>query len=234
MWSPLTRTIPWLQDIDANQNGVSDIWYDQWQVTYRDVWVVDANNELVSAYNLTSNDLANEANYNTLRQMIIDVAVAGRTPASPWQNEVEPYDVSLDGFVTPTDALRIINRLNSEGAGELPVPSDPVSSYVDVTGDNFVSSVDALRVIRHLNRFSLGGEGEPESTSQVAAGYATVEAGDTSTANSVPDSSAATMVAERESAAHVLPPPVVSAEAVERLFAESDDESDAETLEFSL
>ncbi len=153
--------LPWLQDVDANQNNISDVWYDQWQVTYRDVWVVDEDNEFAGVFNLTGNDLANPVNYNALRQMVVDVATANRVAASPWQNRVEPMDVTNDGFVVPNDVLNIINRINDQGAGQLPTSPGPVPSFVDVSGDNFVSSIDALRVIRHLNSFSITAEGEP-------------------------------------------------------------------------
>ncbi len=154
--------VPWLQDVDDNQNNVSDVWYDRWQITYRDVWLVDEANELASVFNLTSHDLANPANYNALRQMVVETATEGRVAESPWQNRIEPLDVNNDGFVVPNDVLQIITRLNTNGSGQLPVPSGSVISYFDATGDNHVTALDALRVIRHLNRFSLTGSGEPD------------------------------------------------------------------------
>lgn len=154
--------VPWLQDVDDDQNNVSDVWYDRWQITYRDVWLVDAANELAGVYNLTSHDLANPVNYNTLRRMVVDVATEGRVAESPWQNRIEPLDVNDDGFVVPQDVLRIITRLNTNGPGELPVPSGTVTSYFDTNGDNYVSALDALLGIRHLNKFSLAGSGEPD------------------------------------------------------------------------
>lgn len=68
------RDIPWLQDADSDDNGVSDIW-EQWDVTYRDVVILDANSEKVEVYNLTVHDLADPQNYDTLRQMFIRAAV---------------------------------------------------------------------------------------------------------------------------------------------------------------
>ena len=68
------RDIPWLQDADGDDNGVSDIW-EQWDVTYRDVVILDANSEKVAVYNLTVHDLADPQNYDTLRQMFISAAV---------------------------------------------------------------------------------------------------------------------------------------------------------------
>ena len=68
------RDIAWLQDVDSDNNGVSDIW-EQWDVTFRDVVILDANNEKVADYNLTVHNLSNPQNYDTLRQMLIGAAV---------------------------------------------------------------------------------------------------------------------------------------------------------------
>ncbi|HND54136.1 MAG TPA: Ig-like domain-containing protein, partial [Pirellulaceae bacterium] len=41
-----------------------------------------------------------------------------------WQNSRNPLDVNADLFVSPIDALLVINYLNSHGAGPLPLPPD--------------------------------------------------------------------------------------------------------------
>src|SRR5262245_60276906 len=64
------RSIPWLQDVLA-----TNVWL-LWQVTYRDVIILDDQNMLVSIYNLTSNDLQVPANYDTLRGLLVDAASA--------------------------------------------------------------------------------------------------------------------------------------------------------------
>ena len=69
------RDLPWLQDVDGNSNGLSDVWRDLWQVTYRDVIVLNGNNEIVEVYNLTSNDLANAVKYNALMSIIVNAAM---------------------------------------------------------------------------------------------------------------------------------------------------------------
>jgi len=71
---PNHGSIPWLQDVDSNGNGISDVWYDSWVVGYRDVFILDEDNVLIGVYNLTSNDLSDSSNYNTLRQVFIDAA----------------------------------------------------------------------------------------------------------------------------------------------------------------
>ena len=82
---------------------------------------------------------------------------------SPWQNPSNAIDVSADGFVTPIDALLVINYLNQGGPSQLtpeillPTLGGP---FLDVTGDRNVSPLDALVVINFLNTGEGEGEGE--------------------------------------------------------------------------
>ncbi|GIX00191.1 MAG: hypothetical protein KatS3mg111_3523 [Pirellulaceae bacterium] len=74
------------------------------------------------------------------------------------QNPIEAMDVNADGFVSPIDALLVINYLNLSGGGPVSgLPSPP--PYRDVNGDNFITPLDALIVINALNSRA-GGEGE--------------------------------------------------------------------------
>jgi hypothetical protein len=82
-------------------------------------------------------------------------------PPSPWQNRANNMDVNNDTFVTPQDALILINGLNLTGPVELPPPS-PGSSpppFIDVNGDGQLTPQDVLQVVNELNRVT-GGEGE--------------------------------------------------------------------------
>ena len=45
-----------------------------WEVTYRDIWVLDADNELVGIFNLTGNSLGEAGNYETLRGLFEQAA----------------------------------------------------------------------------------------------------------------------------------------------------------------
>jgi hypothetical protein len=56
------RTIPWLQE----EPGGDDPWTD-WNVTYRDVVILDSSNVLVDVYNLTEHDLSSPANRDALK-----------------------------------------------------------------------------------------------------------------------------------------------------------------------
>jgi len=82
-------------------------------------------------------------------------------PQMPWQNARNPLDVNDDSFVSPVDALLIINELNKHG-GYLLADTRPITQpHYDVTGDAYISPGDALQVINHLTR---PGNGEGESS----------------------------------------------------------------------
>jgi hypothetical protein len=65
------RTIPWLQDTPA-----ADVWA-SWAVTYRDVVILDADNQVLHVYNLTSQSLYDPANYAALKKLLLDSAGRG-------------------------------------------------------------------------------------------------------------------------------------------------------------
>ena len=84
-----------------------------------------------------------------------------------WTNVQNPLDVDGDGFVSPVDALILINRLNLLTSADLPqLPATP-PPYFDVNNDGFVTPADSLNVINFLNRF---GSGEA-AAAPIAAGY---------------------------------------------------------------
>lgn len=85
---------------------------------------------------------------------------------NPFHNELFPTDVDNDVYLSPRDALMVINDLNTYGSRSLlassgtPVGELPQAApfMVDVNGDGFVSPQDALGIINQLN-----GEGEGTS-----------------------------------------------------------------------
>jgi hypothetical protein len=100
------------------------------------------------------------------------------THSSDWHNTGIPEDVNKDAFVSPIDALLVINYLNNDvpsgGDGQLPVRSAADSGkppLVDVNDDGFVSSIDALRVINYINSTNGEGEGEGEAEDALMAHY---------------------------------------------------------------
>ena len=62
------RELPWLQD-----DSVENVW-ETWGVTYRDVWILDGQNEVVGIYNLTENNLLDPSNYSDLMDIFVDTA----------------------------------------------------------------------------------------------------------------------------------------------------------------
>jgi Ca2+-binding RTX toxin-like protein len=58
------------------------------------------------------------------------------------------WDVDRDGYVSPIDALLIINALNRSAASA----SETFDTSLDVNGDRMLSSIDALLIINELNR----------------------------------------------------------------------------------
>ncbi|MBK6517440.1 MAG: hypothetical protein IPM79_10550 [Polyangiaceae bacterium] len=56
----LGRDLGWLQE-----TAEEPVWTD-WAITYRDVVILDENNEVVAIYNLTQHNLADSTNYAEL------------------------------------------------------------------------------------------------------------------------------------------------------------------------
>ena len=72
---------------------------------------------------------------------------------SDWRNPARPLDVNNDMFVSPLDALVVINALNSRGASsDLGARQNRLDSYLDTNGDRSMSPLDALIVVNELNR----------------------------------------------------------------------------------
>lgn len=62
------RDLPWLQDVVE-----VDVW-STWGVGYRDVWILDRQNQLLAVYNLTEHDLREPASYEELKTLLLDAA----------------------------------------------------------------------------------------------------------------------------------------------------------------
>ncbi len=82
----------------------------------------------------------------------------------PWRNEL-PEDVNNDGFVSPLDALLLINQINALGPrsiGTFPSGTDSIPAFLDPSGSNSLEAQDVLIVINYLNRTS-NAEGEADA-----------------------------------------------------------------------
>jgi hypothetical protein len=85
----------------------------------------------------------------------------------PYQYQRNVLDVDVSGLVVPLDALKVVNLLNSIGAGPAAIVMASYSGptiYPDTNGDNFITANDVLDVINFLNiQPPVGGEGEEDS-----------------------------------------------------------------------
>ena len=91
--------------------------------------------------------------------LTITVSAAG----SQQQNQNDNEDVNGDGFVSPIDALIVINDLATLGEGESSGSGSGDGYYPDVNGDFKVTAQDAALVLRRLalnNNSNNGGSGE--------------------------------------------------------------------------
>jgi hypothetical protein len=73
-----------------------------------------------------------------------------------WHNEGVSSDVNGDGAVTNIDALLVIHRLRSSGAGALSGPPPQAPLYVDVNDDGHLTAIDALLAVSRVRAISRG------------------------------------------------------------------------------
>ena len=167
------RDLPWLQDVDSDGDGRSDVWLNSWDVEYRDVLIVDRDSTAIEAYNLTRHDLAILANFETLKQKFIEAAAT--SPLSPWQQPIEPLDVNNNGIINPLDALLVINDLGKYPNGLLPdLGGETPEFYIDTDGDGYSGPLDALLVINQLTVINSGmAEAAPVAAPLAAAATST-------------------------------------------------------------
>lgn len=83
--------------------------------------------------------------------------VSVRVQNSRWRNSQNSLDVNGDGFVSPIDALIIINYLNSDAERFLPNSGVIPPPFLDPNDDEMVTPTDVLQVINFLNANSQGG-----------------------------------------------------------------------------
>lgn len=82
-------------------------------------------------------------------------------------NYDQPTDVNVDGRTTPSDALNVINELNSKSAAVNTVASINSAMMADTNGDKRVTPADALVVINYLNDRIADVEIATEKTSSI-------------------------------------------------------------------
>jgi hypothetical protein len=100
---------------------------------------------------------------------------SGSVPIVSTQNPRQPLDVSDDGYISPLDAVLVINYLNAAPNGSVPTRAASLSAgssfgpYLDTSGDGVVSPLDAVMVINYLNSRTGSGEGAIVAAAQQQA-----------------------------------------------------------------
>lgn len=84
------------------------------------------------------------------------ITVIGAVGEGEFTNPNNPYDVNDDGYVTPMDALFVMNFLNTHGSMDLRNLSGGEGEtgtihYYDTNGDGVISPADVLGIINYLN-----------------------------------------------------------------------------------
>ncbi len=95
------KDIPWLQDVDADGDFESDVWT-SWDITYRDVVILDADSQVVTVFNVTTNDLEVQENYDRLKQILIDT------------EQCSAGDANRDGVFNSTDLILVFQAAEYE------------------------------------------------------------------------------------------------------------------------
>jgi hypothetical protein len=117
---------------------------------------------------LLYSDPRNKVPYSQISYIPADLDIIGGSGSGGGEGNTNPYDrfdVNDDGFVSPIDALILVNRVNSNGGGALGNGGGEGESsgerfYVDVNEDGFLSPLDILWVVNRINGSNAGGEGE--------------------------------------------------------------------------
>lgn len=129
--------------------------------------LMDAADTLVALSNWTSGTGRME-NGAWLQPYTSGDATIEIVSATPWQNEVNSFDVDGDNGISPLDVLDLINviNLNVFPNGNLPSRGSSNSkSFFDTNGDGRADPLDVLKVINELNRTG-SGEGEGEGSTK--------------------------------------------------------------------
>jgi hypothetical protein len=102
---------------------------------------------------------------NQIRFVGDSITIGNLAAGEGFTNAGNRFDVNNDGFISPIDALVVINSLGRGGSRPL-LPSGAEGEagarmFIDVNGDGFISPIDVLQVINAMNqRRSGSAEGE--------------------------------------------------------------------------
>jgi hypothetical protein len=82
-------------------------------------------------------------------------------------NILNSLDVDNDGYITPTDVLTVINRINTGETKATKAANRFGGPYVDVNGDVHISPVDVLAIVNYIN----GESDDPEDVADIVDDY---------------------------------------------------------------
>lgn len=139
---------------DFNFDGFDDIAVSVYNVDSVDIFLNDQLGGFSNHVSVPTEERVQKLEYFTAQRKESIGKFEFSPHAPPLHNATNMFDVNGDGFVSPIDALLVINHLN--GAADDPLNGPP---YLDPSADQVVSPLDALMVINWLNS-SGAGEGE--------------------------------------------------------------------------
>ena len=126
---------------------------------------------------LLYSDPRNKVPYDQISYLPAELVITGGSGAggegntNPWDR----FDVNNDGFVSPIDALILVNKVNTNGGGALGGSGEGEASgdkyYVDVNEDGFLSPLDILWVVNRINGSNFSGEGEGQGQAAPVAQF---------------------------------------------------------------
>ena len=103
----------------------------------------------------TTDSFTYQASDGSGQSVVTTVTIEIDNPPPPsHQNPDNFLDVNADGFISPIDALLIINTINLYAGSGTTISTDklpPPPPYLDTDGNNFITANDVLQVINYLN-----------------------------------------------------------------------------------
>ena len=151
-----------LESGDFNADGFDDIAVSVYNINSIEVFLNDGDGGFSTHIRVPTDEPVQKLQFfsSNRHETIGEFDFSPQAP--PLHNLSNMFDVNGDGFVSPIDALLVINHLNGNEAS--PENGPP---YLDPSADNVVSPLDALLVINWLNS---SGEGEIRGESDVLSG----------------------------------------------------------------
>ena len=95
---------------------------------------------------MTQNEKSRRRRSKTLRYEHLENRLLLAADIALYQNPLDSVDVNNDAYISPVDAIYIINKLNAPV-----IESEKISAFYDTSGDGILAPNDAMTVINNLN-----------------------------------------------------------------------------------